>query len=50
MASDRVVVGDCAARRDNRVEGGTLDGLPFLNEPAVMAERMEGKIGRGPSG
>src|SRR6185369_9897597 len=46
MASDRVVVGDCAARRDNRVKGGTLDGLPFLDEPTVTAERMERKIGR----
>ena len=47
MAPDCVVVGDCLAHSDNRIEGGTLDCLPFLNEPAAMAERMKGKIRRG---
>jgi hypothetical protein len=43
MAPDCVVVGNCPAHSDNGIEGGTLDCLPFLNEPAVMAERMKGK-------
>src|ERR1700674_2236676 len=44
IAPDRVVVGDGAALRDDRIEGSGLDGAPLLDQAAVAAERVEGEI------
>ena len=48
VASDRVVMRDRAAGGDHRVQTSALDGLPLLEQAAVMAGHREGEIGRGP--
>src|SRR5262245_59559087 len=50
IAPDRVVMGDRPAILDHGVERRALDREPLRAEPARLAERMEGEIGRGAVG
>src|SRR5262245_24636629 len=46
IAADRVVMRDGAAVCDYRIERRALDGVPLWAEPARLAERVEGEVGR----
>src|SRR5438552_11346405 len=48
IAADGMMMRDGAARHNQRVAGRILDGLPLLEQRAVTAERVEGKIRCGP--
>src|SRR3981081_4710794 len=48
VPADGVMMRDRAARFDQRVAGGVLDGLPLFQKGAVAAECVEGKIGCRP--
>src|SRR5262249_50340604 len=50
LAPNRVMMGDGAAGRDERVRGGLFDLLPHWDKRAVASERVEGEIRRGSIG
>ena len=46
IAADRVMVGDCPARVDQRLAGRVLDCPPLRRQIAMAAQGVEGEVGR----